>query len=71
MVSPVTQSSNRHGQLQISSAVGGLGGWELGGEVEGGAGGDDGKWRERERETGGWKEGWEKFSEGGEELIER
>lgn len=32
------------GQLQISSAVGGLGGWELGVDVEGG---DDGKWRGR------------------------
>lgn len=49
------------GQLQISSAVGGLGGWELGGDVEGG---DDGKWRgrrEREREEA---EGGRKGEEG-------
>lgn len=56
-------SSNRHGQLQISSAVGGLGGWELGGEMEGGAwGGDDGKRREREREDG--RRGGKSFEKG-------
>lgn len=57
------------GQLQISLAVGGLGGWELGGDVE--RGGDDGKWRGRREREGGavggrGKEEWEKFEKGRE-----